>query len=191
MRQESPAERSLASVDRYLLPDERSHITVRRHPGVLAGPLVTISGGLVAARELARRSARPDIVWGAYLLLLLDFSRRVAAWPGTYFVVTSKRMLTIRGLFSRTITAMPLDKVTSLALQRTIPGRLLGYGSLIVGSPGRRQALRKISHLPYPEQLYLEVAALISPDEAAWAEPGDRGDLSEDASFDVNLDPGF
>ena len=191
MRQASEASMGQAPVDRYLLPHERSSITVRMHPGVLAGPLVAVSGGLVAARELARRSARPGIVWGAYLLLLLDSSRRAAAWPGNYFVVTSERMLTIRGLFSRTITAMPLDKATSLTLQRTIAGRLLGYGSLIVDSPGRRQALRKISHLPYPEQLYLEVAGLISPDEAAKAGPGDPGMPGEGACFDLDPDPGF
>ncbi len=191
MRQENPATMGPASVDRYLLPYERSRITVRMHPGVLAGPLAAAAGGLVAARELARRSARPDIVWGAYLLLLLDFSRRAAAWPGNYFVVTSERMLVIRGLVTRTITTMPLDQATSLTLQRTLPGRLLGYGSLIVGSRARRQALRKVSYLPYPEQLYLEVAALISPDEAASPGPGDPGDAGEGAAFGADLDPGF
>lgn len=56
-----------AAVNRYLLPDECSVITVRMHPAALAGPLILAGGGLVAARKLASRSARPDIVWGAYL----------------------------------------------------------------------------------------------------------------------------
>src|ERR1700690_1105319 len=78
MRQVSPAEAGLpASVNRYLLPQERSCITVRRHPAVLAGDLILASGGLVAARKLASRPGRPDIVWGACLLLLLDIARRV------------------------------------------------------------------------------------------------------------------
>ena len=68
-----------ASVNRYLLPDERSVITVRMHPAALAGPLILAGGGLVAARKLTSRSARPDIVRGAYLLLPLDFLRRLAA----------------------------------------------------------------------------------------------------------------
>ena len=39
MRQVSPAQSGLpTSVDRYLLPDERSVITVRMHPAALAGP---------------------------------------------------------------------------------------------------------------------------------------------------------
>jgi len=185
MRQVSSARMGPASVNRYLLPYERSCITVRMHPAVLAGPFIVISGGLVAARKLASRSERPDIVWGAYLLLLLDFSRRVAAWPVTYFVVTSERMLVIRGPLSRTVAAMPLDKATGLTLQRTVMGRLLGYGSLNVASSGRRQAFRKVRHLPYPEQLYLEVSGLLSPDEVARPEQG------EDASSGVDSDPGF
>ncbi len=185
MRQVSPARRGPASVDRYLLPSERSCITVRMHPAVLAGPFIAASGGLVAARELARRSGRPDIVWGAYLLLLLDFSRRVAGWPVTYFVVTNERMLLIRGSLSRTVATMPLEKATDLTLQRTILGRLLGYGSLSVVSPARRQAFRKVRHLPYPEQLYLEVAGLLSPHQAA------RPEEEEGASSGLDPDPGF
>ena len=171
MRQVSPAEIGPpASVNRYLLPQEHSCITVRMHPAVLAGHLIRASGGLVAARKLASRSGRPDIVWGAYLFLLLDVLRRVTGWPVTYFVVTSERMLLIRGPFSRTVTAMPLDKAMGLKLRRTIAGRLLGYGSLIVVSPDRRQAFRKVRYLPYPEQLYLEISGLLSPDEAAGPE---------------------
>jgi Bacterial PH domain len=185
MRQVSRARMEPASVNRYLLPREHSGITVRMHPAVLAGPLIVISGGLVAARKLASRSGRPDIVWGAYLLLLLDFSRRVAAWPETYFVVTNERMLLIRGPLLRTVAAMSLGKATGLTLQRTVLGRLLGYGSLIVVSPGRRRAFRKVRHLPYPEQLFLEVSGLLSPDAVAGPEQG------EGASCEVDLDPGF
>src|SRR5262245_53561791 len=114
-----------ASVNRYLLPDERSVITVRMHPAALAVPLILAGGGLVEARKLASRSARPDIIWGAYLLLPLYFLRRLAAWPITYLAVTDKRMVVIGGLASRTAAAMPLDRVTGLTLQRTVLGRLL------------------------------------------------------------------
>ena len=185
MRQVGAARMAPVTVERYLLPHERSCITVRMHPASLAGPFLVISGGLAAARKLSGRSARPDIVWGAYLLLLLDFSRRVAAWPVTYFVVTDQRMLLIRGALSHTVAVLPLDKATGLMLQRTVLGRLLGYGSLIVTSPGRRPAFRKVRYVPYPEQLYLEVSGLLSPDEVASPEQG------EDASSGVDLDPGF
>jgi hypothetical protein len=154
-------------VTRYLLPQERLVITLRMHPAALAGPLALAGATLVAARKLASRSARPDIVWGVYALVPLYLLRRAAAWPVTYLAVTGQRMVLIRGLLSRTATAMPLDQVTGLTLQRTLAGRLFGYGTLRFACPGRRQAFRKVRYLPYPEQLYLEIAGLLWREEAA------------------------
>jgi membrane protein YdbS with pleckstrin-like domain len=179
MRQVRPEQIGLPrSVDRYLLPDERSVITVRMHPAALAGPLVLACGALVAARKLAGRSPRPEIVWGAYLLLPLYLLRRLAAWPVSYFTVTDKRMVLTGGLLIRTAAAMPLERVTGLTLQRTVPGRLFGYGTLIVTSASRRQAFRKVRYLPYPEQLYLEISGLLWPQEQS----DDEGMTAQDSA---------
>jgi len=166
MRQVRPEQIGLPrSVDRYLLPDERSVITVRMHPAVLAGPLVLACGALAAARKLAGRSPRPGIVWGACLLAPLYVLRRLAAWPVSYLAVTDRRMVLTGGLLVRTAAAMSVDKVTGLTLQRTVAGRLFGYGTLIVTAASRRQAFRKVRYLPYPEQLYLEISGLLWPEE--------------------------
>jgi Bacterial PH domain len=186
MRQVLPAPTGLpTSVDRYLLPDERSVITVRMHPAALAGPLVLACGGLMAARKLSGRSPRPDIVWGAFLLVPLYFLRRLAAWPVTYLTITDKRIMLTCGLLIRTAAATPLDKVTGLTLQRTVAGRLLGYGTLIVTSASRRQAFRKVRYLPYPEQLYLEISGLLWPEEqgdATSQQSDDEGMTAQDSA---------
>jgi Bacterial PH domain len=162
----SPADYSVpSSVNKYLLPQERQVIVVRRHPAVLAGPLVLAGGGLLAARKLASGSDRPELVWAASGLLLLDCLRRAAAWPVTYFVVTSERMLLIGGPLNRTVVSVPLDRSMGLTFKRTFLGRLIGYGSLTAVGPGQRPLFRTVRHLPYPEQLYLEVANLLSPNE--------------------------
>jgi Bacterial PH domain len=186
MRQVSLVQTELpASVNRLLLPHERSVFSVRMHPAALAGPLILAGGGLAAARNLTSRSARPDIIWGAYLLLPLCFLRRLAAWPVTYLAVTDKRIVVIGGLASRAAAAMPADKVTGLTLRRTALGRLLGYGTLIVTSSGRRQAFRKVRYVPYPDQLYLEIAAVLwpgEPDEAVSPEGGGEGMTAHDSA---------
>ena len=66
--------------------------------------------------------------------------------------------------------AMPLAKVTDMSFQRSAMGRLLGYGEFIVESAGQNQALRIMDHLPYPEQLYLEVCGLIFKDNEEGAD---------------------
>jgi uncharacterized membrane protein YdbT with pleckstrin-like domain len=178
MRQLSPAASVPASVNRYLLPHERSCITVRKHPAELAGPLILVSGGLVAAGELTRRSVRPKIVWGAYLPVLLDFLQRVAAWQATYFTVTDMRMILVSGFMVRKVAMMPLARVTDMSFRRSALGRLLGYGEFIVESAGEEQALRSIDFLPYPEQLYLEVCGLVFPDAVAETQQ-DQDDLPD------------
>jgi uncharacterized membrane protein YdbT with pleckstrin-like domain len=178
MRQVSPAASVPASVNRYLLPHERSCITVRKHPAELAGPLILVSGGLVAAGELTRRSVRPKIVWGAYLSVLLYFLQRVAAWQATYFTVTDRRMILVSGFVVRKVAMMPLTKVTDMSFQRSALGRLLGYGEFIVESAGEEQALRSINFLPYPEQLYLQVCDLLFPGAVAETQQ-DQDDLPD------------
>jgi uncharacterized membrane protein YdbT with pleckstrin-like domain len=168
MRQVSPEAIVPASVNRYLLPHERSYITVRIHPAVLARPLILfsglVSGGLVAARKLSNRPVRPEMVGGAYLPVLLYFLYRLAARQVTYFTVTDNRMILVSGLVVRKVAMMPLAKVTDMSFQRSAMGRVFGYGEFIVESADQGQALRSVNFLPYPEQLYLEVCGLLFPD---------------------------
>ena len=178
MRQVSPAASVPASVSRYLLPHERSSITVRIHPATLAGPLILVSGGLVAAGELTRRSVRPKIVWGAYLGVLLYFLQRVAARQATYFTVTDNRMILVSGFVVRKVAMMPLTRVTDMSFRRSALGRLLGYGEFIIESAGQEQALHTINFLPYPEQLYLEICGLVFPGAVAETQQ-DEDDLPD------------
>jgi len=161
-----------------LLPHERSCITVRIHPATLAGPLILVSGGLVAAGELTRRSVRPKIVWRAYLCVLLYFLQRVAARQATYFTVTDNRMILVSGFVVRKVAMMPLTRVTDMSFRRSALGRLLGYGEFIIESAGQKQALRTINFLPYPEQLYLEVCGLVFPGAVAETQQ-DEDDLPD------------
>ena len=171
MRRIIPAATAPASVNRYLLPHERSCITVRIHPAIMARPLILVSGlvsgGLVAARKLSNRPVRPEMVGGAYLPVLLYFLYRLAARQATYFTVTDKRMILVSGLVVRKVAMMPLAKVTDMSFQRSAMGRVFGYGEFIVESADKGQALRSVNFLPYPEQLYLEVCGLLFPDAAA------------------------
>jgi hypothetical protein len=155
-----------STVNRYLLPHERQVITVRMHPASMIAPGLVLSGALLAAARLARRSGRPDVVWYASGLVAADCVRRIAAWPIDYLVVTSHRMLVVQGALVRTVTEVPLDKIESLEFQRTIAGRVLGFGSLTPRSGSGRRMLPRLRHLPYPEQLYLEIGNLLHPEPA-------------------------
>ena len=167
-----------AAVNRYLLPNEQQVITVRRHPAVLIGPSLLTLGGLIVAGVLTAtvlqgNGALVTVVWLAWLVLFVRMIWKAVNWAVDFFVVTSHRILLTSGLLTRKVAMMPLTKVTDMSFQRTFAGRLLGFGEFIVESAGQDQALRNIDHIPYPEQLYLEVCGMLfgSGDQASAEEP--------------------
>jgi membrane protein YdbS with pleckstrin-like domain len=156
------------AVNKYLLPHEHQVITVRKHPAVLIGPIAISLAGLVIAAVISTTVARHNsgvvgFVWIAWAVVLLWLVYKVWEWSQDYFIVTSRRMLLATGVITRKVAMMPLVKVTDMSFQRSSLGRLLGYGEFILESAGQDQALRRVDHLPYPEQLYLEVCGLIFP----------------------------
>jgi membrane protein YdbS with pleckstrin-like domain len=158
------------SVNKYLLPHERQVITVHQHPAVLIRPIFEVLVGLAIAGWLSSSIAHGNgiallVIWVLWVLLLLRLGFRAYEWSETYFVVTSQRMLLQTGLVTRKVNMMPLSKVTDMSFQRSSLGRILGYGEFILESAGQDQALRVVDHLPYPEQLYLEVCGLIFKDK--------------------------
>jgi membrane protein YdbS with pleckstrin-like domain len=154
------------SVNKYLLPHERQVITVRQHPAVLIRPIAETLVGLALAGWLSNSVAHGNntvilVIWLLWLILLIRLAGKVFEWSVNYFVVTSQRMLLAQGIITRKVNMMPLTKVTDMSFQRSTLGRILGYGEFILESAGQDQALRVVDHLPYPEQLYLEVCGLI------------------------------
>jgi membrane protein YdbS with pleckstrin-like domain len=170
MRLIAPRNSGPAAVNKYLLPHEHQVITVRKHPAVLIGPIAIALAGLLIALVLGTTVLRDShggivVLVLAVVGLLLYLGFKTWEWSEDYFVVTSDRMLQASGVFTRRIAMMPLVKVTDMSFQRSTLGRLLGFGEFILESAGQDQALRNIDHVPYPEQLYLEICALIFPAE--------------------------
>jgi uncharacterized membrane protein YdbT with pleckstrin-like domain len=164
----TPGDTAPNLVNKYLLPHEQQVITVRKHPAVLVRPIAFVVGGLILAAVLTEVIGRHSgyallAIWLAWVVLLIYLLVRIVDWFQNYFVVTSQRMLLTSGLVTRKVAMMPLVKVTDMSFQRNFQGRLLGYGTFILESAGQDQALRVVDHLPYPEQLYLEVCGLIFP----------------------------
>jgi membrane protein YdbS with pleckstrin-like domain len=160
-----PNETVPARVYRVLLPNERRVITVRFHPAILIRPVAEALGGFALAGLISTivhlDSTVLLVVWLLWLILVFRLLFKIYEWLEDYFVVTSVRLLTSGGVFRKSVRMMPLTKVTDMRFERSPIGRLLGYGTFIVESAGQDQALRVIDHLPYPEQLYIEVCGLM------------------------------
>jgi uncharacterized membrane protein YdbT with pleckstrin-like domain len=166
-----PNETVPTRVYKHLLPTESQVITVRFHPAVLIKPVALCLAGLAVAGLLSTTIARSNgtvllVIWLAWLILVIYLLVKVYEWLDAYFVVTSKRLILATGIFTRNVNMMPLNKVTDMTFRRSALGQILGYGEFIVESAGQNQALQRVDHLPYPEQLYLEVCAVLFDKES-------------------------
>lgn len=108
-------------------------------------------------------SDRIDIVLG---VIALAFAARLGwkvwQWRSDTIVVTDQRIFEVSGVLTRKVASMPLTRVTDMTYQRSLLGRLLGYGDLIVESAGQDQALGRIEHLPHPDGFYRTITSLVT-----------------------------
>ena len=82
-------------------------------------------------------------------------------------------MLLIRGTLVRTVTEIPLCDIESLEFRRTIPGRLLGYGSLAARSGGGRRSCPAFATCRIPNSCTWRSAACVTPMRLAGREDDD------------------
>jgi hypothetical protein len=162
-----------ARVERYLLPNERVVITVRRHWAVLLPQATIAVGAFVLAAWLDVRlpagvPAVRDLACGGFLAALGWAFWRVLERANDWFVVTDERLLRSYGLLTRKVAIMPLMKVTDMSYNVSPAGRLLGYGEFLFESAGQDQALRSVAYLPDSGQLFAVLSTeLFGPEGVA------------------------
>jgi hypothetical protein len=160
-------------VSRYLLDAEAVVVAVRRHPAQVAEPVVTCVAGLLVAGWVSSVLPRDvpyvsDLLFFAWFALLGRAIWRMLEWQQDWFVATDRRLLLTYGLITRKVAMMPLAKVTDLSYNRSPMGRLLGYGEFILESAGQEQALRSVTWLPNPDELYRRICAEIFDPRQRW-----------------------
>jgi uncharacterized membrane protein YdbT with pleckstrin-like domain len=69
----------------------------------------------------------------AYLLLLfplLSLARDVMIWRSRQYIITSRRVIQISGVFNKDVTDSSLEKVNDVKLEQSALGRLFDYGNV-------------------------------------------------------------
>lgn len=111
-----------------------------------------------------------NVLWYAALAVLLRFVYFVGEWWVERIVVTDKRFMLTSGVFTTKVAMMPVTKVTDLTYERTLNGRVMGYGTIIIESAGQIQALNRIEYVPRPEEVYDAISELVFGDKKAQQE---------------------
>ena len=169
--------RARKDVEKYLLPTEEAVVVTRRHWAVLIEPTakflpVFLIGGWLLVLDPENRvtsSAGLLVIIGS----LLYYGLRVAEWWMRHFIVSRRRVLLTSGVIVRTVTLLPLRRITDLTWQETLLGQVLGYGTFRFESAGQDQALRHLTFMPDAQTRYREVSELLFGSDRAAATTGD------------------
>jgi uncharacterized membrane protein YdbT with pleckstrin-like domain len=134
--------------------EERVCLDARRHGVVLARPLaqavvLAVSGAVLLFQTWPLQLPGAALVVAAALLAL----RAVWLWERSHFVVTTEKLFVVDGTLRRRASAVRLRSLENLELEQSLPGRLLGYGTLVAGP-------LEIDHVPEPRNVYRLVERL-------------------------------
>jgi membrane protein YdbS with pleckstrin-like domain len=170
--------RASKDVQKYLLPDERAVVATRRHWAVLLEPTAKFLPVFLIGGWLLLLDPDNKVTSSAGLLVLVGslvyYGLRVGEWWMRTFIVSTRRVLLTSGVIVRTVTLLPLRRITDLTWKETPLGQLLGYGTFRFESAGQQQALSEITFLPGADVLYRRVSRLLfSSDWGGAASGGD------------------
>ncbi|MCC8248722.1 PH domain-containing protein [Saccharothrix luteola] len=120
------------------------HVVIHRHPHwkTLVVPVLVLLVAVGVGAYLAVQVS--DFGWAsiAWIALAAIVAVLVAwltlapviRWRTTHFIITSERVMYRIGVFKRTGLDIPLGRVNSVRFEHTLVDRLLGCGTLIIGS---------------------------------------------------------
>jgi hypothetical protein len=170
-------------VNTFLLPDERSSARILHlHPARIIPSLVTAIGGLLAVVVISPavqdNGALELTIWLLLAILVAELALAILDWFFRYLVITNSRLFICRGLLVPNIAlSSPLPLIRDIRLTRSIGGRLLGYGTLVLESEHLA-----IDYVPYPEQIYTELLGLLFGKEDHGEEDHGEEDHGDDST---------
>ncbi len=183
--------RASKDVEKYLLPDETAVVATRRHWAVLIEPTAKFLPVFVAGTWLLLFDPDNRVSSSAGLLVivasLVYYGLRVGEWWMRHFIVSTRRVLLTSGVIVRTVTLLPLRRITDLTWKETLLGQVLGYGTFRFESAGQQQALSEITFLPGADVLYRRVSALLFSSD--WGSGGGGGGAASTGDDEGNPEP--
>jgi uncharacterized membrane protein YdbT with pleckstrin-like domain len=114
--------------------DERVCLDARRHGVVLVRPLLR---ALVVAAlgAIGMAGGWPISAAGAALLAVAAAMAVLAVWrwERTHVVLTTEKLFVVHGILHRRAAAVRLSRLGAVEIEQSLPGRLLGYGTIVAG----------------------------------------------------------
>jgi uncharacterized membrane protein YdbT with pleckstrin-like domain len=144
----------MSYASKHLIPDEKLLYETRLSWVVLFWPVIVstlillgIGGYLVYHYANADVDNMKEIGVGLIVAAALVFGIGLTKRNATEMAVTNKRVLIKQGVFGRRTLEILLQKIESIAVEESMSGRILGFGTVIVrGTGGTPEPFKKMAH---------------------------------------------
>ena len=153
-------------ISKKLLADgEHVVLSVRTHPKALIGPvalLILVVAGIITAAMLQSNNTIVGIAAAVVAVpvvivwVIIPFLR----WMTSTYTVTNRRLITRRGILTRTGRDIPLFRINDVAYEKSLLDRILGCGTLII-SDATEKAGVVLPDVPNVEQVHLQISDLL------------------------------
>ncbi|MGH2722034.1 MAG: PH domain-containing protein [Actinomycetota bacterium] len=147
--------------ERYLAGTEQVVYKGHHHFVVLARDILIWLGAIAASILVGFMAETDDRGAPLKNLAVLAFfgssawlAFQVVQWRWDEFLITNKRIIKVEGILSRRVSTIPLGKITDTSYRRSILGRILGYGDLVLDLPGQDKYLPVLDKLSHPDDVY-------------------------------------
>jgi membrane protein YdbS with pleckstrin-like domain len=151
---------------KQLNPGERVVFSTRTHVKALLTPALVLIlaagvGGYLSSLPDSHKKIWLGLIWGIAAILVLVYSLwPFLNWLTATYAVTDRRLLTRKGVLTRTGHDIPLARISDVSYEKGILDRILGCGTLIV-SDASEQGRVALPDVPQVEKRQLMLSDLL------------------------------
>ncbi|MDT4912715.1 MAG: hypothetical protein QOC66_1843 [Pseudonocardiales bacterium] len=108
--------------------------------------------------------AKPDpIAWVFALIAVSLVFLRWQTWRAERIILTGKRIIRVQGIPETTSSeaSLRIDRISGARLVETVPGKILGYGTIELEAPGDHPGVRRLKRIAQPKGFYLQLRGVL------------------------------
>jgi hypothetical protein len=115
------------------------------------------------------------LIWGLFahavlfvlvLLVGVVLFQRHRVWRAEVIILTRKRVIRVQGVpeTTRTEASLRIERVSGARLIQTVPGKMLGYGTIELEAPGDHPDVRRLKKIADPHRFYDRLRSVVFGD---------------------------
>ena len=136
----------MSYIDQNLMNGESVIYRGKLHWVVFVGPVIWLLIAIIFFNDGRDNAPVADFYGGIFVLIsIITGLTSFINYKTSEFGITNKRVIVKVGFIRRRSIELLLNKIESIQVDQSIPGRILGFGSIVVsGTGGTKDPFRKI-----------------------------------------------